>query len=81
MGKFISEDAPVEKLMSHLLQGAEAKMLEAIRLIYPLSLMQHDGWTSPDRLDIERMEIAIEEATGFVVEIKETRLQIPAALA
>lgn len=81
MGKWIREDAPPEKILSHLLQGAEMAMQQAIRKLYPLSLLQHDGWTSADRLDVEQMEIAIEKATGFVVEIEETRLQIPAALA
>ena len=83
MGKGMKAEARDKnkaELLAHLVQGVEAKMLEVVRLLYPntLSLMQHDGFTSRRRLDIGRIEEAITEETGYVVQMEETRVGIPA---
>ena len=80
MGKFISETQSKPKILAHLLQGIESKMLEVIRTLHPhkLSVLEHDGWTSHERLDLNRMQDEIAAQTGFVMEIEEARLSIPA---
>ena len=80
MGKFIGETQSRPKILAHLLQGIESKMLEVIRTLYPhkINLLQHDGWASHERLDLKLMEDEIAAQTGFVMEIEEARLGIPA---
>ncbi len=83
MGKGIraeARDKNKPEILAHLVQGVEAKMLEVVRLLYPntLSLMQHDGFTSRMRLDVNLIEEAITEATGYVVKMEETRAAVPA---
>lgn len=81
MGLPIEAHADPKKVLAHLLQGIEAKMLEVVRLLYPntLELMMHDGFVSKTRFDVERLEVAILEATGFAVSFGEPDLIQPSA--
>jgi hypothetical protein len=80
MGLFINETQSKPKILAHLLQGVESKMLEVLRTLYPnrITLLQHDGFASHDRLNIKTMEDAVADQTGFVMAIEEQRLCIPA---
>ena len=60
--------------MSWILQGHEVRILEAIMLKYPIEAIQHDGWASEERLDVEEMQEHIYQSTGFRVTIKEEKL-------
>ena len=77
-GKWISEKDKAPQILAHLLQGIEAKMLEAVRKLYPdeILLLQHDGFASSVRLDIGRMVLAIKEATGYQMQIEEDRISL-----
>ena len=79
MGLFINETQSKPKILAHLLQGVESKMLEVVRILYPnqIPLLQHDGFASHDRLSIKTLENAIAAQTGFVMSIEEQRLCIP----
>ena len=75
-GKWISERESKAQILAHLLQGVEAKMLEAVRMIYPkeIELLQHDGFASSVKLDIGKMVQAIYDATGLHMAIEESRI-------
>jgi hypothetical protein len=77
-GKWISEKAGDRQILAHLLQGVEAKMLEAIRKQYPdeLMLLQHDGFASLVQLNVELMTKAIYEATGYQMMIEVKRISL-----
>jgi hypothetical protein len=66
------------QILAHLLQGIEAKMLEAVRQTYPdeIRLLQHDGFASAEQLDMGRMVQAIQEATGYQMQIEESRIAL-----
>lgn len=73
MGKGISNGVGEKKILSHVLQGAEAKILNIVGELYSpdLLLLQHDGWVSGRPLDIPFMTSKVEGATGFKVDITE----------
>lgn len=77
-GKWIKESEGYPQILAHLLQGVEAKMLEAVRKLYPdeILLLQHDGFASSVRLDTKAMAQAIHEATGYRMQIEESRIQL-----
>lgn len=70
------------QILAHLLQGIEAKMLEAVRQIYPkeILLLQHDGFASSVKLDTGKMKQAILTATGYKMAIEEKRIALDAGL-
>lgn len=83
-GKTIEAHADPKKVLAHLLQGIEAKMLEVVRLLYPhtIELLMHDGFVMKEQLgedEIERLIEAIAEATGIVVSFGEPELIQPSA--
>lgn len=77
-GKWIRHSEPQSKVLSHLLQGAEAKMLETVRKLYPseIILLQHDGFASEVQLDRLKMTEQILQSTGYKIAIEETRIQL-----
>lgn len=77
-GKWIKETEGHPQILAHLLQGVEAKMLEAVRQIYPdeILLLQHDGFASGVQLDTGKMAQGIYEATGYLMQIEESRIQL-----
>lgn len=79
-GKWIEESASKPQIMAHLLQGIEAKMLEAVRKLYPseILLLQHDGFASSERLDTAKIVQAIYEATDYKMQLEESRIALAA---
>ena len=61
------------QLLSHLIQGVEAKALKACLDHEPNSivLLQHDGFTARHRVDVQAMERAMFMATGFNLKLEE----------
>jgi len=72
-GKSIAGKASQEQKMAHLLQGVEAKALQAVVNRYPddIVLVQHDGFVSTARLDVNALSEAIHAATGYRLELEE----------
>lgn len=81
-GKWIAEGDGQAQVLAHLLQGIEAKMLEVVRKLYPdeILLLQHDGFASSVRLDTGKMVQAIHEATGYQMQIEESRISLSPCL-
>lgn len=77
MGKWIAADSGPEKVLAHILQGMEARMLNIACDLYgrSLVLLQHDGFTARDRLNVAGIEAEIERQTGLVMPIEEKQLQ------
>lgn len=67
MGKRIKLTEPPEKRLAHIIQGVEAKALKAAISIYPddIVLLMHDGFVSKRSLDVQLIERAIYEQTGY----------------
>jgi hypothetical protein len=80
MGKTIKSTEPNKKVMAHLLQGSEAKILEMARIMYEgrILLLQHDGFTCDKRIDIVPLQASIEDRLGLSMRFSEDKLQIPA---
>jgi hypothetical protein len=76
-GKSISKAKNLEQKMAHLLQGVEAKALQAVVNRFPedIILVQHDGFVSATRLDVNVLSEAIFEATGYRLELEERQLE------
>lgn len=66
---------------AHLLQGIEAKALHAVMESHQesLALLQHDGWTSYDRLEENQLNKEISEAVDMQLVVEETQLKNPCA--
>jgi hypothetical protein len=79
IGKNIKSTEPSNKIMAHLLQGSEAKILEMARLMYPgrILLLQHDGFTCAKPINITLLEDAIEDRLGLSMTFSKVKLQIP----
>lgn len=65
------KEADKRQLLAHILQGIEAKALEAMHQLYPtdIVLLQHDGFTASRPLDIDALERAVLERTGYRLEV------------
>ncbi len=76
-GKSISDAATMEQQFAHLLQGVEAKALQAAINAYPddIVLVQHDGFVSRRRLDLADLGAAMRTATGYTHELEEEHLK------
>lgn len=63
--------------MAHLIQGIEAKALQAAVNLYPndIVLLQHDGFAATARLDVSAITDAVFSATGYCLELEEERIQ------
>lgn len=77
MGKAISGKARPAEKMSHLIQGVEAKALNAVIQVYPheIVLLQHDGFAAACSLDSDAILCAIYQATGFHFALQENQLR------
>jgi hypothetical protein len=80
MGKAIVGTAKAEERLAHLTQGVEAAALKAALAEYPddIVLLQHDGFAATCRLDVERIERAVFDATGYRLPLEEERIQMDA---
>ena len=79
VGKTISEQESAPKRLAHLIQGVEATILKEVLKLYSsdLVLLQHDGFASKRRLDIDLMERAIHDNTGYCMKLEEEQICIP----
>ena len=79
-GKSVPGTASKAQQMAHLLQGVEAKALQAVINLHPddIILAQHDGFVSSRRLDVALLSAAITTATGYHLVLEETRLKADA---
>jgi hypothetical protein len=61
------------QILAHLLQGIEALALRACVEVSPeaVVLLQHDGFTTTRKLDIQAIENAMKKATGFNLKLEE----------
>lgn len=75
MGKQIAKSESKGKRLAHILQGAEAKVLNVVlhecegNILVP----RHDGWIAKESLDIRKLENLIEKETGFSLEIEKEK--------
>ncbi len=76
-GKAISSNEKAERRLAHLIQGAEAKALKVCIDLYPdnIVLLQHDGFAATTRLDVQAIEKAVFDATGYRLELEEELIQ------
>ena len=73
-GKSIKADAHTpEQRLAHLIQGVEALALRTCIERHPgeIVLVQHDGFTASNPLDVAALELAIQEATGYALTLEE----------
>lgn len=79
-GKSISGKANEAQQMAHLLQGVEAKALQAVINRYPddVILVQHDGFVSRKKLNVAEVSEAIFTATGYRLVLEEKLLEVDA---
>ena len=73
MEKGIPTSLPERKVLAHLLQGMEARILNVIGKMHSenLVLLQHDGWVTKKPINVEMTENRIYEETGMKVELSE----------
>jgi len=71
-GKGIERKAPPQKLISHLLQGVEAVIMEVCREYYAseIVLLMHDGFVSQSQINERWLEGKIRLATGYRITLK-----------
>lgn len=79
-GKAISGEGNKAQQMAHLLQGVEAKALQAVINSYPddVILVQHDGFVSRKKLTVSEVNEAITTATGYCLVLEEKLLEVDA---
>ena len=77
MGKYIDAGNESVRLLAHLLQGIEAKMLNIVGELRgdSLVLLMHDGFVSDKQLDKAAIEGEILAQTGFAVSLEENHLE------
>lgn len=78
MGKRIKKEETDEKILAHLIQGIEAKMLNIVLDLYSerILLLQHDGFAADEQLDKKRITKKINEDTGFDMKLSEEKIQV-----
>ena len=76
---FYSDKRKPANKMSHLLQGVEVVALEAaVRAVSDkVILLQHDGFTTSEQIDIESIQSAAKAATGFDLIFEEEKIEMP----
>lgn len=79
-GKSISGSSKKAAQMAHLLQGVEAKALQAVINLHPhdIILVQHDGFVSCNQLSADALTDAIATATGYHLNLEERVLSFDA---
>ncbi|MBA7495975.1 hypothetical protein ES702_06571 [subsurface metagenome] len=78
MDKYIGKKESQKKILAHLIQGIEAKMLNIVMHLYPdkLLLLQHDGFATSIRLDRGQISSQIKKETGFDMQLSEDHIQV-----
>ncbi len=79
MDKIIHCSGKSAKIMAHLLQGIEARILQIARRMFAskISLLQHDGFTCYEKIDRKALETTVKKELGYDVKYSETRLKSP----
>ena len=82
MEAIIKKIEPPEKILAHLLQGVESKILEIVRIELGnnILLLQHDGFTCAEPVDARSLETMVLNDIGYSIEFSEELLQMPADL-
>jgi len=82
MGYTIDIKADTKKIMAHLLQGLEAKILEVAITEHSknIILLQHDGFTCRKKIDAEQLSELVRDQLGYEITFSEDRLQVPEKL-
>jgi hypothetical protein len=77
-GRAIPGKAKQAEQMAHLIQGVEAKALQAAIKLYPdeIVLLQHDGFAATTRLDVLTITDDVLSATGYQMELEEELIQV-----
>ena len=67
------------KIIAHLLQGLEARILQIARRMFAskISLLQHDGFTCYEKIDRKALETAVKKELGYDVKYSEEKLKAP----
>lgn len=75
-GKGISLDETPEAQLAHLVQGAEARILDTILQAYgpSIQLCMHDGWITDTQMTIPEVSALIYEKTGYRVALEQKRI-------
>jgi len=77
-GKAIEGKAKTVEQLAHLIQGVEAKALQAAIDLYPndIVLLQHDGFAASTRLSDKTIMDAVFKATGYRLLLEEKIIQV-----
>jgi hypothetical protein len=77
--KVAAKDIKRHTKMAHLLQGVEAAVLEVAVRTFPskIVLLQHDGFTTTDPIDLAALHAAVTEQTGYVLKFEEELITMP----
>jgi len=72
----IQDSESAKRILAHLIQGIETKMLNTVFHAYPgeLILLQHDGFASKSKLNKGDIEQLVKDKTGFDMRVKEWRI-------
>jgi hypothetical protein len=79
MGYTISSNENSKKIIAHLLQGLEAKILEIARTDQGMNiiLLQHDGFTCRQKINRKRLSSLVRGQIGYEISLSEVPLQVP----
>ena len=79
MGYTISSNEDPKKIIAHLLQGLEAKILEIARIDQGMNiiLLQHDGFTCHQKINRKRLSGLVRDQIGYEIAFSEELLQVP----
>jgi len=63
--------------MAHLIQGVEARSLKCALELFPddIVLLQHDGFASRSRLDMQKIVSRTNHVTGYELLLEEEQLR------
>lgn len=77
VGKAIVSSARPMQLMAHLIQGVEARSLKCALELFPddIVLLQHDGFASRSRLDMQKIVSRTNHVTGYELLLEEEQLR------
>lgn len=75
-GKGLDSKEAQEAQLAHVVQGAEALILDCVIRHHhqDLRLLMHDGWITTERMDVAELSATIHQETGFRVALEQTTL-------
>ncbi|WP_415911924.1 hypothetical protein [Neptuniibacter sp. QD37_11] len=77
MGKFIAGTEQHSKVLAHIMQGLEAKILTIVAGIYPdqIVLLQHDGWVTKAEIDTQIIVDTVVKELDINIQITEQMIE------